>query len=338
MKRIFNLLITFFICIVVLFSSCGETNNKIKIALMLPNLTMKRFLKDQAFFLEEAQKLGCEGIVTDANANEKQQLSQCEELIKQGVKSIVIAAINSNTGGEMVRMAKDNGVHVLAYDGIINNCPLDYLITFDNEKVGTLMAQYAVSKAPYGDYILIGGDKSNLNAIQIRNGEDKVLAPFIKEGKINVAYADYTDTWSTEDANMIIRKYLRLSGGNKPTAVLGSSDNIAGGVIDAFETEGVDLPITTGQDASLESCRSIMMGKQTMTIYKPIKSLAAVAANVAYKLAKGQKIEGVNATTHNGNYETPTIIIDIIAVDKSNMESTVIADGFEKKEDIMKQP
>ena len=336
MKSCKNILFLSIILFAIIDSSCKQSGNKVKIALMLPTLKILRFEKDKSFFLKEAEKLGCEGIVVQADNNESTQFIQAQELINQGVKSLVIAAVNANTAGEMVREARAKGIKVIAYDGILGNCELDYLITFDNEKIGVMMAQYALPKAPNGNYIIIGGDKSNLNSIQIRNGEQKVLEPSINSGKIKIAYSDYTDTWSRDDAYMIIKKYISLTGGDQPAAVLGANDNIADGIIQAFEEAKMPLPVITGQDASLLGLRNIVKGKQSMTVYKPIKNLATMAADVAYKAARGEKIDGVSTTTWNGLYEIPTIVIEMYSVDNSNMESTVIADGFEKKEDIMK--
>jgi D-xylose transport system substrate-binding protein len=73
-----------------------------------------------------------------------------------------------------------------------------------------------------------------------------------------------------------------------------------------------------------------------MTVYKSIIQLASTAADVAVKLAKGQEIEGVNASTNNGYKDIPTILINLVSVDKLNLESTVIVDGFINKTDIYK--
>ena len=73
-----------------------------------------------------------------------------------------------------------------------------------------------------------------------------------------------------------------------------------------------------------------------MTVYKPIQKLAAKAAEISMKAAKGEKVDGENVTLFNGTDNVPIIYVDIIKVDKSNIESTVIADGFQSKEEIMK--
>jgi D-xylose transport system substrate-binding protein len=315
-----------------------EGEKKIKIALLLGNMGASRWQKDKTYFLKESQKLGCESVVLDANFNEALQYSQAEDLIKQGFKALVIAAVNSTTGASIVRLAKANNVITIAYDGILGNCQLDYMISFDDEIIGKLMAEYALTKAKSGNYVIIGGDKVNINSIKIHLGEEKVLSPYTKNGQIKISYLAFAENWSQDEAYLIMRNYLKLSCGNMPAAVLVASDNMAQGVIKAFEDENIPFPIITGQDASLLGCQNIMLHKQAMTVYKPIQKLASMAAKIAFNAAKGEKIEEANATSFNGLKDVPTIHIDISTVDKNNIESTVVADGFEKMEDIMKLP
>jgi D-xylose transport system substrate-binding protein len=334
-KMGFRIVVMVVFCISLLLPSCTTNSKKIKIALMLGNMKAARWQKDKKYFLKEAEKLGCEAVVLDADYNQDLQYSQAEDLIKQGYNALVIGPVNSSTGASIVRMAKDNGVKTIAYDGIIGNCQLDYMISFNNEKIGKLMAQYALSKVQNGNFIILGGDKTHSNAKQIRNGEDEVLAPYIKDGRVNLIYNTYIEGWSRDEAYVIMQNYLRLSCSNRPDVVLGSNDKIADGIIQAFLDAGVPLPLITGQDASIMGLKNIMTDKQTATIYKPIQKLAGMAATMAYKAAIGDKIEYSNTTIFNG-YEVPTIFVDVLAVDKNNIESTVIADGFEKMEDILK--
>ncbi len=83
----------------------------------------------------------------------------------------------------------------------------------------------------------------------------------------------------------------------------------------------------TGQDAYLAACQRILRGTQSMTVYKPLKNLATNAARVAFAVARGEK-PPTTSTTDNGLKKVPSIFENVIAVDKDNLESTVIADGF----------
>ena len=132
-----------------------------------------------------------------------------------------------------------------------------------------------------------------------------------------------------------MKEILRLTD-DRPAVILASNDDMAQGIITAYEQENLQLPFITGQDASLGGCRNIMLDKQSMTVYKPIKKLSAAVAELAVKSAKGEKIQSAAAPIFNGMVNVPVVYVDILAVDKSNMESTVIKDDFQNLKDMLK--
>jgi D-xylose transport system substrate-binding protein len=85
--------------------------------------------------------------------------------------------------------------------------------------------------------------------------------------------------------------------------------------------------LVTGQDADLAACQRILRGTQAMTIYKPLKNLAALAAQVAVDVARGQR-PTTAMTIPNGVRDVPAIFEKIISVDRDNLQATVVADGF----------
>ena len=70
-----------------------------------------------------------------------------------------------------------------------------------------------------------------------------------------------------------------------------------------------------------------------MTVYKPLKNLAALAASVAVEVAKGRK-PAAATTSDNGVKKVPSIFEKVISVDKDNLQSTVVADGFHRAADL----
>ena len=91
--------------------------------------------------------------------------------------------------------------------------------------------------------------------------------------------------------------------------------------------------LVSGQDADLASLSLIILGKQTMTVYKPIQPLAYAAVDAAIKLARGQQVDTTDAID-NGTKKVPAILLVPIAVDKNNIASTVVKDGYQTLEKI----
>ncbi|MDD5676147.1 MAG: substrate-binding domain-containing protein, partial [Chitinivibrionales bacterium] len=140
------------------------------------------------------------------------------------------------------------------------------------------------------------------------------------------------DKWSRSEAKRITEDALTKF---KIDAIVASNDGTAAGAIAALEAVKLDgkVPVS-GQDADLLNCQYIVQGKQAVTVYKPIRKIAEMSADLAVKMAKGEAVEGTTATVNNGKIEVPAIFLDPVAVTKSNMDSTVVADGFHPKEAV----
>jgi D-xylose transport system substrate-binding protein len=93
--------------------------------------------------------------------------------------------------------------------------------------------------------------------------------------------------------------------------------------------------LVTGQDAQLDACQRIVEGRQTMTIYKPIRPLAFSAVESAIKLARGEAIAAPDKI-NNGKIDVPSILQVPISTDKNNMMETVVKDGYHSLEDVYK--
>jgi len=157
-------------CFIFSLTSCLH-NVKPKIGFLLPNLVSDRYLKEKEYFTKKIGELGGEAIIKSADYNDQLQIQQAQELISQGAKVLVVNSINLNSAAAIVRDAHDHNVKVIAYDRLISNCDLDYLLTFDNEKVGKLMTDYVTKLKPDGNYILLGGDKADKNAVWVKEGQ-----------------------------------------------------------------------------------------------------------------------------------------------------------------------
>ncbi|HEY4785705.1 MAG TPA: substrate-binding domain-containing protein [Bacteroidales bacterium] len=324
----------FFIGVILLsLVSCGS-QNKVKVGFLFPNMVSDRYIKEKDYFTKKINELGGEALIASGDYDDQKQIQQAKDLINQGVKVLVVNSINLNTAAAIVRYAHDNGVKVIAYDRLIRNCDLDYFLTFDNEKVGKLMSDYVTKLKPEGNYILLGGDKGDQNAVWVKAGQRSALTPFINSGKIKIVYDLYVEDWSGDNARAEIKKYLNLTD-QVPDAILSAYDGMSTGVIDLLKEYNLEGKVLiTGQDAELAACRNIVKGYQVMTVYKSVKKLAEKAAEISVKLIKKQDVKEANRKINNGQIDVTTVFLDPVVVDKDNLRSTVIAEGFQSEKDI----
>jgi len=329
--KIKNLLLT--LCASLILTSISGAAKEVKIGMAIDDLRLERWQKDRDIFVKKAESLGAKVFVQSANGNEETQMSQIENMINRGVDVLVIIPYNGQVLSNVIAEAKREGIKVLAYDRMINNADIDYYISFDNEKVGELQAQSLVNKVPSGNYFLMGGSPVDNNAKMFRAGQMKVLNPYIKSGEIKIVGDQWADGWLPENALKIMENALTANN-NKIDAVVASNDATAGGAIQALSAQGLAGKVAiSGQDADLAGVKRIIAGTQTMTVYKPITKLANTAAEIAVELGEGKQ-PGSDAVLNNGIKDVPSRLLTPVEVDKANIDSTVVADGFHKKNEL----
>jgi len=308
-----------------------------QIGLLLDSLEHERWRRDQQLFTARVEELRGNVVARIANGDLKVQQQQAQELLDQGVKVLVVVATDTEQGASIVEAAKKKNVPVVSYDRLIRNANVDLYVSFDSVKVGEMQAQYLFYQAPRGNYILIGGSPKDHNAKLVRDGQMKVLKPAVSRGHIKVVFDGWADGWKTSEARALTEQGLKKAR-NDVSAVVASNDATAEGAVQALEAAGLaGKVLVSGQDAELNATRRLVAGTQTMTVYKPLRSLARLAAGAAMTLAKGEGVETVT-TVNNGMKDVPAMLVEPITVDKENLDSTVIADGFQKREEVYKSP
>jgi len=235
-----------------------------------------------------------------------------------------------------VEAAHKAGVPVIAYDRLINDSDLDLYVSFDNVRVGELQAEYLVKRRPKGHYVLIGGAPTDNNALLFRRGQMNVLKPLVDKGEITIVADQWAKDWQAIEALKIMENALTRNN-NQVDAVVASNDGVAGGAVQALEEQKLaGKVLVSGQDAELSACRRVLAGTQSMTVYKPIHLLATKAAEIAVLMAKKQPLPAASRTVNNGKKDVPSILLDPVPVDAESMARTVVADGYQKLEDVYK--
>jgi len=304
-----------------------------KIGLLMSDLRLERWQKDRDLFTEAAEAMGAKVYTQSANGDVTTQISQIENMISRGVDVLVIVPENGEVLGNVLAEAKAEGIKVLAYDRLIKFADIDLYVSFDNIRVGEMQAEALLKLKPKGNYFLMGGSPTDNNAKMFRQGQMNVLQPAIDAKKIHVVGDQWAMGWSAEAALNIMENGLTANA-NKIDAVVASNDSTAGGAIQALAAQGLSGKVViSGQDADLAAMRRIVAGTQTMTVYKPIAKLATTSAEMAVKLARGEKIK-VNGHVNNGKKDVDAVLLTPISVNKDNLDSTVIADGYHSRNSV----
>lgn len=315
-------------------SASESAERKPRIGLSLGTLKEERWQRDRDQFVARAEELGAEVFVQSGNNEAARQIQDIESLLSRGVDVLVIVARDPNAMEKSIAAANAARVPVICYDRMISNCDVDLFLSFDNLRVGQLQAEYLVQKLNgRGKIIRVYGSRADQTGLQFKEGQDMVLRPLIESGAIQVLHEDYAEDWKPDQAKKIVNAAITAHGRDFD-AVLSTNDGMAGGAIQALLEEGLAGEVlVTGQDADLAACQRILRGTQSMSIYKPLKSLAVRAADVAVAIAN-RKVIVATGSVPNGFKDVPSILEQVVVVDRGNVVDTVVKDGFHTAESL----
>lgn len=314
-------------------ASAGKEEHKIQIGLTVDSFVIERWIRDRDVFVATARELGADVNVQDAGADAEEQISQIEYFISKQVDVIVVIARDCGMLSDVVQKAQNAGIPVISYDRMINNANTDFYISFDNRKVGEIMAQALIDAIPQGgDIFMIQGSSSDNNVKMLKEGFDDTL----EDTNLNVVYEANCDGWTAELAvgyvEEALEKYPHVKG------IMCGNDDIASQVVQVLaENQLAGNVVVIGQDGDLAACQRIVEGTQYMTAFKSIEDLAREAAKYAVEIGSGREaseLEGVTEKVNDGTYDIPSKVLDPIAVTRENIDEVIIDGGFHRRDEV----
>ncbi|MYR62691.1 substrate-binding domain-containing protein [Streptomyces sp. SID625] len=314
----------------------------VTVGLLLPETANTRYDRFDAPALKKkvAELTHGKGRVAYANAgaSASRQASQMQQMIDDKADVIVLDAVDSHGIAGQVKKARAAGIPVIAYDRLAEG-PIDAYISFDNELVGEVQGR-ALLQALGSDatssakVVMINGSPTDPNAKQFKAG---ALAQL--NGKVTIAKSYDTRDWKAEIARSETAEAIEALGKHGIDAVYAANDGMAGGAIEALKAAGVTkLPPVVGQDAELPAVQRIVSGEQYMTVYKSYPTEAENAAEMAVAKVQGKDIQFDSLTRDRVDSPTtkgiPSQLVSVVALTRTDIKETVIADGVYKVSDI----
>jgi D-xylose transport system substrate-binding protein len=308
-----------------------------------------RWEKDDRRFFEQAfDEAGVEYNIVNAEGDANTQLQQAEQAINAGAKVILLVNLSSESGATIIETAREADVQVIDYDRLTAaGSGADAYVSFDNVRVGQTMADTVGPVIDELDVekpkvVMMNGGPTDNNSKLFKQGYnetgDFAVSKKVEAGEWELVADQDVPDWDNQQALTLFEQLL-VANDNDVDAVFAANDGIAGAVISALQSANVDPIPVSGQDATAGGIQNILAGRQTMTVYKPIKAEAEAAAAVAIALLNGEDVESVEGdwelqSINNGEADLPYIALEPIAVTKDNIAETVIEDGFRTWDEI----
>lgn len=311
-------------------ASSGDASSA-KIAFLMPDIASTRYeLFDKPLFEAKIKELcgGCSVIYSNAAASAAKQQEQANSALAQGVKAIVIDPVDSAAAATIVNSAKSQNVPIIAYDRPIPDAAADYYVSFDNEKIGAMIAQSLVDHLKeinaQGGLLQVNGSPTDAAAGLIKKG----IHSAVDTSNLKLLAEFDTPGWEPTKAQDWVSGQITQFPG-KIAGVVAANDGTAGGAIAAFKAAGGSVPPVTGNDAELAAAQRIIAGDQYNTISKPIKTVAEAAAQIAYSFAKGEKPAGKTTL-----FNTPSELFVPTVVTAKNLKETLVDSGIMKASEL----
>jgi len=339
-----------------LLAGCGN-KGKVDIGVVLPTKDEPRWVQDEARFKEAVKDAGYSVEILFSQGNSAREKENVEALIAKGIKVLVICPHDGAAAAAAVEAAKKEGIKVIAYDRLITDTDaVDYYVTFDSVAVGEAQAQYLVDKAEGKDnpLYLYAGAASDNNAFLFFEGAWNVLQPKIKDGtfviknsneaialqdkdkltreEMSKILAQVTTNWDFNEAKNKAEAHLTsASDADKGDVfILAPNDGTARSIADTFAADSaVTSYVISGQDAEKASIQYIIDGKQSMTVFKDVRTLVKDAIGMA-KAVLEEKTPETTGSYNNGKVDVKAKQTEVIVVDKDTVKSALIDSDYYK--------
>lgn len=313
-----------------LLADCGPRRHRVQpgkaplIGFSMDSLVVERWKRDIDVFTRSVKDLGGEVLLEVADQSATVQEEQVRDLVRKGIDCLVIVPNDADLLSGVVKEVRTKGIPVLSYDRLVRKADVDLYVSFDNEKVGYLMAEALLKAVPSGGYVVVNGPRNDNNAILLNAGVHRAIDPFVASGRIRIVAEFWPQTWDSDEVQAGMESVVERSA--SIDAVISGNDMLAEAAIGVLAESRISAKVA-GQDADLSACQRIAEGSQYVTVYKPIERLALKAAGLAVMLARGENVE-TESTIDDGKGKVPYVRLEPIPVVKETLMSTVIKDGF----------
>jgi inositol transport system substrate-binding protein len=243
----------------------ARAQEPLRIAFSVPGLNFPFFVHMMNLAEQHAGEIGgIEFISLDGQQggapSSTKQTADLEAMIVQGIDGLVISPNDAGALQSAIQDVIDAGIPVVTVDRNVTDVETLAHVGADNVEGGRLQGRYLIEILPDGgDIYELQGQPGATPAIDRHAGLEEVLA---EQDAINVVVSQ-TAQFARDQAVQVMES--ALAGNPEPAAVVCANDDMAFGVVEVAQAQGLDIPII-GFDALPEALIAIQDGRMAATI------------------------------------------------------------------------
>lgn len=261
---------------------------------------------------DEAKKSGVKLVIYNANNNPVSQNDAIENYIQQGVKGIMVDAIDVNGILPAIAEAAAKNIPVIAIDAVLPASGKHKAqVGVDNIKGGEILGNY------FTDYVKKSmGDKAKVGIVgalnsAIQNDRQKGFENTLK-GHAGISVVGVVDGQNIQDNALTAAENL-ITGNPSMTAIYATGEPALLGAIAAVENQGRQKDIKVfGWDLTSKAISGIDQGYVTAVLQQDPLNMGVEAVKAMNKVVAGQSIEK--------NINVPATVVTKANVDKYRAE------------------
>jgi len=290
---------------------------------------------DAPDFAKAFKAAGVSASITNALNDPQKMSAQADACLAAGAKVAIITDIAAGTSISIQKKFAKAGGYSIDYDRLVSGGRAKVYVAFDGTAVGVAQAT-GILKGLKGKtkpvVAELWGGPTDANAFWFKSGNDKILNPLFKSGKIAKGPQQFVPLWLATNAGPIYSQML-VRTNNKIDGAIAANDNIAGAVVAVEKAKKLQPIALSGQDATAQGVQNIISGWQTMTVYKYVPLEVGGATKAAIALLHGKKVPGINGSRPNGSYKEPMISFPVTSITKANY-TRLFKDGWLKRSEV----
>lgn len=260
----------------------GDLKN-MKIGLSVSTLNNPFFVSLKDGVVNEANKLGIETIVVDAQNDSAKQSNDVDDLMQKGVNVLLINPTDSAAISTVVQSANNLGIPVITLDRSADQGEVEALVASDNAKGGKMAAEYIVQLLGKGAKVVELEGVAGASATRERGKGFHEVA----DHDLKVIAKQTADFDRVKGLNVMENL---LQANPDVQAVFAHNDEMALGAIEAIRSSGKDIPVI-GFDGNEDALKSIQAGQLTATVAQQPELIGQLAVQAAHDVLQGKTVE-----------------------------------------------
>ncbi|KUN01298.1 transporter [Streptomyces yokosukanensis] len=257
-----------------------------RMGLSLSTLNNPFFVQIRAGAQAEAEKLGVDLTVTDAQNDASQQANQLQNFTSSGLGAIIVNPVDSDAAGNSVKAADKARIPVIAVDRGVNKADVDALVASDNVAGGELAARTIAEKlGGKGRIVILQGQAGTSAARERAQGFANGLKAYPGVQVLAQQPADFDRTKGLDVMSNLLQAHPDVQG------VIAANDEMALGAVKALGSKAGTSVQVVGFDGTPDGLTAVKSGTLYASVAQQPTQLGRIAVDNALKAVQGKKVE-----------------------------------------------